>query len=189
MCMSNAAQNIRNDLKAAGYALRAFSIRSSRTGSVTVEIKDASIRKSRITEIACAHEKIDRDHASGEILGGGNTFVSVRYADAALAAAGVELTARLRAGERTFGSVEVHADGADHGHTWHVWAHGDEGRHLRQISPFDGESLAELLADRGELAGAAPQAPAAPAQAPELAAAPTPAPARSDELARAMIGC
>ena len=177
--MSNTAQKIRNDLKAAGYALRAFSIRSCRSGSVTVEIKDLSILKSAITPIACAHEKIDRDEASGEILAGGNTFVTVRYSREALEAAGAELTARLRAGERVFAGVHVDADGADASCIWHVWSNGAVGRHLRQISPCDGEALAELLADRGELAAAAP-APQAPAAA---------APARSDELARAMLGC
>lgn len=173
MGMSNAAQSIRNDLKAAGYALRAFSIRSARTGSVTVEIKDASIPKSRITEIACRHEKIDRD-GSGEILSGGNTFVSVNYAREALEAAGVELTARLRAGERSFSGLHVDADGADAAHTWHVWSNGAVGRHLRQISPFDGEALAGVLAERGELVAALAAPEAAPAEAPgdsaELAA-------------------
>ena len=163
MGMSNAAVAIRTDLKAAGYALRAFSIRSSRTGSVTVEIKDPSIAKRRITEIACAHQHIDRDRATGEILGGGNTFVSVRYSHEALEAAAGELTARLRAGERSFGSLHVDGEGPDAKHTWHVWTTGDLGRHLRQISPFGGEALAELLADRGVLAAVLAPAPAAAA--------------------------
>jgi hypothetical protein len=163
MGMSNAAVLIRNDLKAAGYALRAFSIRTAATGSVTVEIRDASIPKSKITEIACRYESISRDTATGEILSGGNTFISVRYARAALQAAGVELTARLRCGERTFASVHVDGEGADAAHTWHVWSNGAVGRHLLQISPFDGEALAQLLAERGELAAAArPAVPEAP---------------------------
>jgi hypothetical protein len=161
----NAAQKIRNDLRAAGYALRAFSIRSSKTGSVTVEIKDASIAKGEITQIACQHEQIRRDEATGEILQGGNTFVSVRYAHAALAAAGVELTARLRAGARVFAGVHVDADGAGAAHTWHVWSNGSVGRHLRQISPYGGEALAELLASRGELALALSTPAPAPAPA------------------------
>jgi hypothetical protein len=159
MGMSNAAASIRTDLKAAGYALRAFSIRSARTGSVTVEIKDASIRKSAITELASRHEKIDRDAASGEILSGGNTFVSVSYARNALEAAGAALTKRLHLGQRLFASLQVDSQSADCSHTWHVWSTGAGGRHLRQISPFGGEALAELLAERGELA-AALQAPA-----------------------------
>ena len=148
MGMSNAAQHIRNDLKAAGFKLKLFSVRSSKTGSVTVEIRDASIAKSRITEIASRHEHIDRDNATGEILAGGNTFVTVRYARDVLAAAGAELTLRLRAGEREFGTVHVEATSA---HTWQVWSSGAVGRMLRQISPEGGEGLAELLAERGEL--------------------------------------
>jgi hypothetical protein len=180
MSMSNAAQNIRNDLKAAGFALRSFSVRSSRGGSVTVEIKDLAISKARITEIASAHEKIDRCSVTHEILSGGNTFVSVRYADTAIEPAGAALTARLHAGERNFGAVHVDTEG-DRRHTWHVWSNGAVGRHLRQITPFDGEALAELLASRGELAAVLAAAPAAPAAAPELAPAPA-APAAAPEL-------
>ena len=182
MSMSNAAQKIRIDLKAAGFSLRAFSIRSSRTGSVDVEIKDLGIEKGVITQIACAHEHIDRDSATGEILSGGNTFVSVRYAGEALEAAGAELTARMQAGERVFGGIHVDADGAGHAHTWHVWTNGSVGRHLRQISPFHGEAVAEILASRGELVAVLAPAPVAPAAAPELAPAPA-APAATPELA------
>lgn len=172
MGMSNAAQSIRNDLKAAGYALRAFSIRSSRTGSVSVEIKDLEIEKGQITQIACAHEKIDRDSATGEILAGGNTFVSVRYAREALETAGAELAARMRAGVRVFGGIHVSADGAGGAHTWHVWTNGDVGRHLRQISPFDGETVAEILASRGELAAVLAAAAPELAEVPEAELAP-----------------
>lgn len=159
--MSTAAACIRNDLKAAGYSLKQFSIRTAKTGSVTVEIRDASIAKSAVAQLAAQHENISRDEG-GEILSGGNVFVSVRYAREALEAAGAELTARLRCGERVFAGVHVDGEGPGALHTWHVWSNGDVGRHLRQISPFDGAALAEVLAERGELAAAARPAAQAP---------------------------
>lgn len=153
--MSSAARKIRNDLQAAGYRLHSFSIRTSRTGSVRVEIRDPAIAREAVARIASRHEAVRRDEASGEILSGGNTFVTIAYASGALAGAGEGLTARLRAGERRFGGIHVDTTGAASSHTWHVWTNDDIGRHVRQISPFDGAALAEILAERGELQGVA----------------------------------
>jgi hypothetical protein len=47
-----------------------------------ITLRDASASLSRVTEIAGQFEQVRRDHATGEILCGGNTFVRVEYADA-----------------------------------------------------------------------------------------------------------
>jgi hypothetical protein len=47
-----------------------------------VTIRDASVSLTQVTAIAGAFESISRDHATGEILCGGNTFVQVAYDDA-----------------------------------------------------------------------------------------------------------
>jgi hypothetical protein len=53
-----------------------------------------------------------------------------------------------------FAGIHVDTNGAAASHTWHVWENGNGGRHLEQISPFHGEAVAEILAERGELAAA-----------------------------------
>lgn len=50
--------------------------------TLCVTLRDASASLSRVTEIAGQFEQVRRDHATGEILCGGNTFVRVEYADA-----------------------------------------------------------------------------------------------------------
>jgi hypothetical protein len=149
--MSNAATQIRKDLKAAGFASRSISVKTSKTGSVRVEIKDASIPAEKVKEIAYRQQKIDRCETTGEILSGGNTFVFVGYARGALKVAGEELTVELQKGRRHFGNLEV--DGVGQACVWGVWIRGEVGRFVQQISPNDGEALAKILAERGELQG------------------------------------
>jgi hypothetical protein len=76
------AQEIRNELKKIGLNTKDVSVRSniySMGSSINVTIKSEkalSLRK-EIKAIAENHETIDRDHATGEILCGGNRFVFV----------------------------------------------------------------------------------------------------------------
>ena len=78
--MDNIANILRTELKAAGYNNRKVGVQTGTTGSLTVTIKDASISRSAIEAMAEKHEHYERDNATGEILGGGNTFVFVQYA-------------------------------------------------------------------------------------------------------------
>lgn len=76
------AQQIRADLKAAGYKARDISVRCNNIGyssAVRITIKKANIRKSDIEAIAKKYENIDRCDISGEILLGGNTYIFVDY--------------------------------------------------------------------------------------------------------------
>lgn len=81
---------IQNDLKAAGVPRAAYSIRVKNAGystSITIEVKDLSIRLEKVEKIANRRESIRYDEYCQEILEGGNTFVSVRYDYDALDAA------------------------------------------------------------------------------------------------------
>ena len=60
------------------------SVRSS-AGSLRVTIKDPSVKRAIVEAIASPHEHIDRDERTGDILRGGNTFLTVEYSDEALA--------------------------------------------------------------------------------------------------------
>lgn len=151
--MSNAATQIRNDLKAAGYSLKSFSVRSRSTGSVTIDIKDVSIPAAKIKDIARKHTVVRRCEASGEILCGGNTFITVGYGAGVLSAASDKLHAALERGERTFGGIHLSEDRMNK-HVWMVWTNGSVGHFVCQISRggHGSTELAHVLAERGELA-------------------------------------
>lgn len=79
--IANPADNLRAALKQAGFNARKVSVRQHHS-TLCVTLRDASASLSRVTEIAGQFEQVRRDHATGEILCGGNTFVRVEYADA-----------------------------------------------------------------------------------------------------------
>ena len=79
--IANPANSLRAALKQAGFNARKVSVRQQHS-TLYVTIRDASVSLTRVTEIAGAFESVHRDHATGEILCGGNTFVRVEYADA-----------------------------------------------------------------------------------------------------------
>jgi hypothetical protein len=76
------AAALRAKLKAAGINSRQVSVRVTPGGSIRATIRDLKVRKVVVTEAGGAHEHIDRDVATGEILSGGNRFVFVGYDDA-----------------------------------------------------------------------------------------------------------
>lgn len=82
--IANPAGNLRAALKQAGFNTRKVSVRQH-SCTLYVTIRDASVSLTRVKAIAGAFESIDRDHATGEILCGGNTFVRVEYVDASAA--------------------------------------------------------------------------------------------------------
>lgn len=82
----NEAKTIRDALKAElGLTARQVGVRTSGGGSVNITIKDPTVVKSKVEAIAKRSEHIDRCSVTQEILGGGNTFVFVKYSDAARA--------------------------------------------------------------------------------------------------------
>jgi hypothetical protein len=77
MTTNNPAKAIREELRRAhGWGPRQVSVRSD-SGSVRVEIKAPGVPLRTVQAIAKQHEDIRRCEASGEILLGGNTYVSV----------------------------------------------------------------------------------------------------------------
>ena len=76
-----AAAIIRKQLKALGITSRQVSVRyrsCTISGAVDVVIKDVTVPIARVREIAMAHKSVSRCSVSGEILGGGNTYVDVQ---------------------------------------------------------------------------------------------------------------
>jgi len=69
---------VQEALKQAGYNRNQVSVKRSR-GSYTVSLKTFSIHPDTIKPIVQSFERIHYCQASGEILSGGNTFVSIQY--------------------------------------------------------------------------------------------------------------
>jgi hypothetical protein len=76
----NATERVRAALKAAGFNSRAISVSSPR-GNVRVTIRTALAPIAWVRSVAEQVEEVRRDHYSGEILCGGNTFVDVEHHD------------------------------------------------------------------------------------------------------------
>ena len=73
---------IRKDLKALGYNSRQVGVKEKNGGysySLDITIKDLKIDFKLIKSTVAKYESIRRDQRSYEILGGGNTFISVNY--------------------------------------------------------------------------------------------------------------
>jgi hypothetical protein len=143
------AAEIRADLKAAGIKA---SVRTGRGGSITVRVKSGSVAKA--TAIAQPHEHVRYCEASGEILCGGNRFVSVSASDELIAslvapilAAAEAATAAARAGnDHTIHPVA----GTVYGVSWdngrgQVW-HLGEGTARHGCMVWDGAAAAYCIA-------------------------------------------
>lgn len=79
------AKIIREELKKElGLNRTKVSVRSPHWGSIIVKIHDPSVDFAEVEKIAKRQESIDRCAASGEILQGGNTFVSVKHSEKAI---------------------------------------------------------------------------------------------------------
>lgn len=134
------AAQIRADLKARGISSRQVSVRAdlySLGSSIRIKIKDPNISIRLVREIAKSHEHIDRDERTGEILGGGNRFVSVDYAGSAKDALSARYLDTVQAAADTLpdphDSVlaplgEYLYLGRRGPYTWTVWPREGEGR-------------------------------------------------------------
>lgn len=149
-----ASKKIRALLAAAGYGKADVSVynKSYSMGStVYVTIKRAEVPLAKVEAIAAAGESIHRDE-SGEILGGGNTFVDTRYAHEVLDDYAAQINAQIDAGRWRFGIFSITNDDRFTLSAWRDAGDGS-GRHVLKMdraSPGDG--LARLLAHEGMLA-------------------------------------
>lgn len=109
------ANGLRSALKAAGYKANQVTVRD-RGGSVDtsleVTIRSAAVSVSAVTAIANKVSVVNRCTATGEILGGGNTFVTVSYSRDLIAPIQASIEAQILAGQgdATIGTISVHVD-------------------------------------------------------------------------------
>lgn len=81
MTTNERIKEIRKELKQKGYSNRAISIKNKSSGysdSINITIKDMSINKKEIQEMAQKHESYETDKY-GEILQGANTYIFIDY--------------------------------------------------------------------------------------------------------------
>jgi len=78
------ANQIRAALKQAGFSARQVTVRE-RHEALHVSIRQESVSLTKVQAIAKQFEVVRRDHATGEVLCGGNTYVRVEYVDAVVA--------------------------------------------------------------------------------------------------------
>jgi hypothetical protein len=74
------AKELRNKLKELGYNRTMVGVTSD-YDSINVAVKSIDVDFKTVEELANNYEKLDRDHLTGEILLGGNTYVNVNYSD------------------------------------------------------------------------------------------------------------
>ena len=78
------ADALRAALKAAGFNARRVSVREHHS-TLRVTVRDPSASLTRVKKIAAPFESVRHCQATGEILSGGNTFLSCEYSDALVA--------------------------------------------------------------------------------------------------------
>ncbi len=150
-----ASTKIRAALKAAGYGTKDVSVKNdsySMGSSVHVRIKRATVPKDAIEAIANKHESVRRDD-SGEILSGGNMFVSVDYAHGALDEYTAIAEVQLAAGRFEFGSFSLSND-SSYPHLRSVWKRDADGSgsHAGSVQrEHVADGLVRILAAAGEL--------------------------------------
>jgi hypothetical protein len=98
-----------------------------------VTIRDASVSLTKVSAIAGAFESVSRDHKSGEILCGGNTFVRVEYADVLVDPVKATILATLDPAPNDEyvalpGGFRAMKCTREHGGASHVWEVRMEGR-------------------------------------------------------------
>lgn len=127
------AANLRAALKAKGFSSRQVSVRAdyySMGSTLRVQIKDARVPFVLVKRLAEAKERIDRDQF-GEILSGGNRYVSISLtAEAAKAKAAPYLEAVQKAAEKLPEGETTYHEAinerfslcrGNHGYGWALW--------------------------------------------------------------------
>lgn len=105
---------IRTDLKAIGYSAAKVSVRRRPGGierSIHITIRDASVDHVKVAEIGDGYESIRRCEASGDILGGGNTYVWIHWSDEARAAKAAPFMERAQRGFDVCQQIKDAGDG------------------------------------------------------------------------------
>ena len=153
------ARAIRKELKKAhGWTSRQVSVRKdsySMGASIYVVIRDASVSKSDVEAIANKQQSVRCCEASGEILNGGNIYVSVKYSAEASGPLTDEIAAILTGEYQRFGRVYVDRD--DVRDEWQCWQL-DESGNVGSLAHrgYDKRTLARCMAEAhlsGELVG------------------------------------
>ncbi len=141
------AASIRAAYKAKGWSSRDISVKAdyySMGSAIRVQIKNPAVRAETARLIAEGYESIRRD-AYGDIMGGGNRYVTMSYSREAettienLYRADLEAAAQLvEAGEpnhlHPIGTTGFLLGKDSNGYGFSLWSSGDVGRHIQNAN-------------------------------------------------------
>ena len=149
---------IRAELKRRhGYTSRQVSVRKdsySMGATIYVTIKDASIKLSDVEAVASAFGTVRRCEVTGEILGGGNTYLAVEYDAACVVPLMGKILELLDGDYIKLGTVSLERDASRD--EWQAREHSPDGSGRMVCRAWRKDGLARLLAERmlnGQLAG------------------------------------
>jgi hypothetical protein len=116
LTITEKCQTIRTDLKRAfGITSRQVSVRKSPGGAINCTIHDDAVDVRDVLNVAARHKSVRYCEVSGEILSGGNVFLSVGYSEKAaasyLAKHLPEITAAIAGRDCGEGATAVMIDG------------------------------------------------------------------------------
>ncbi len=153
---TDAAKKIRETLKRLGWSSRAVSVRAeyfSMGSAINVRIKRADVPLNIVSPIARFFEEIRRCEYTGDILSGGNMYVSCRYTRAAAdshATGWVDQLQKVvsqRSGSNELQGVGPYwvkrVAGCNGPDTFDIWSGGEVGRFLQ--SCYGIESAARFI--------------------------------------------
>jgi hypothetical protein len=98
MTRKQAASEIRAAVRAAGFTSRQVAVYMTRGEGVRVVVRDLSVPFGFVQGLAARYERVSRCEMTGEILCGGNLYVSADVDSDAIDAAAAELEAKERDG-------------------------------------------------------------------------------------------
>jgi len=120
----NPTEQVRSELKALKITPKMVSVRATANG-MNVVIKSRGIFAT-VNAAANKHSRVDRCHASGEILNGCNYYVSVEFDRSLVAEMTVEVATKLRSTVATWQGFYIVADTSG-GYGYTVTAWGPQG--------------------------------------------------------------
>jgi len=120
----NPTKQVRSELKALKITPKMVSVRATANG-MNIVIKSRGVFAA-VNAAASKHSRVDRCHASGEILNGCNYYVSVEFDRSLVAEMTVEVATKLRSTVATWQGFYIVADTSG-GYGYTVTAWGPQG--------------------------------------------------------------
>ena len=147
------AARIRAELKAMGWSSRDVSVRAetySLGATIRVTVRNPAVPMAAVRKVAGVYQTVSYCQVTGEVLGGGNTYVEVEYARETIDSMAAPLLALLLTVADEPGRVVDLGDGwmaarsDEPGDYWRAWSSSDE----RDVYCWSADFCARQVAER-----------------------------------------